>query len=1050
MDYGQLPTPETAFPPISRHSRSTVSTPWSISGAAGKPTTHEDVIMSGIRPESRNPRSIPGIVPDSFYPFIRPDSRSNIKMMIKRSEIHKGDDFSGGTASLVMLTEVEIMHYWSTLKRKLDFSQSKIRQIRRSSGWIAYVQVASAMEITLMNTAHRTLKGEIDLDGLGNRLLQACPQYNMTRPRFLTILHEIFEFKIAASIQGQKKALTQEDIKNMASVLDNEALFVEEEDIEDQAGDESLAGSDESSWTASITNESLQTKPGEEKSMPGNKPREDHLLDTKLLMACNALYSGFELDGTNSLDWRSILCRLRIILFPDDSPSASYDFAFRCFTEEKRSSRKLDPYLTVDEACSLFTLFVGTEGAEREIESLAKKAFDALPTVLKRTVDDVYVVTRGLFLELMSTDPLKPLFLQMPNYRQGVFLYKVEHEMYHRAVKQKLRSVRKSYDDTVKLDRFVRKWQNLRCHKVVYTWKHWYRRRKRIRQLIIPCAMRYAKVNTVICMRAFKIVAVRHAGALWVQRVWRGHKYGRECARYARLCIYMAIRVQRMYRKRLGWQKIMARIRWKKRMATKIQKIARGFIARIMFRQMILEHYIKKRAQIEAERRMLKIRQMQNGAILIQSIVRAKIIDYNILQQRKLEVKAEQMAREMDRQKESEAQRFFTLYKQQVIDYWKNFKSDQDEQLERERKFFQQKYEIKLLRAHNRWRIQTETKTAENTEKAEIEATQWTEWEYEWQCKADKAAEAEESRIIGLCEGRGGNTKRDKEDGKIAKTFVSNYVFDIMNKFRNAGVNLSRDEAKLKAYEAVRAKFNERMRAEVAESQAADKLQIISDQQKEEEKRQREITIEEKKEKTKAAITLQSHWRKRRAQDELKKRLLRFFQKKFSLEYLCYYYEHRVSEIQFWKKPQIFGMFDLPLPKSWHFFEGDDATQCYYVQPASGSVAWAMPEGCVPCENHSQRFAAYYCQDCGIMLCDECNNGNISMKKVVHLEHNKLPVIPGVPLVVPEVACSACNMLEPVGRCRECGTLYCESCFRVYHENEEWTDYHGHHLDDLL
>ena len=73
-------------------------------------------------------------------------------------------------------------------------------------------------------------------------------------------------------------------------------------------------------------------------------------------------------------------------------------------------------------------------------------------------------------------------------------------------------------------------------------------------------------------------------------------------------------------------------------------------------------------------------------------------------------------------------------------------------------------------------------------------------------------------------------------------------------------------------------------------------------------------------------------------------------------------------------------MFDLPLPKSWHFFEGDDATQCYYVQPASGSVAWAMPEGCVPCENHSQRFAAYYCQDCGIMLCDECNNGNISMK----------------------------------------------------------------------
>eukprot|EP00945_MAST-04E_sp_MAST-4E-sp1_P008996 g8996.t1 len=906
-----------------------------------------------------------------------------------------------------MLTEAEILHYWSTLKRKIDFSQSKIRQIRRSSGWVAYVFVASAMEKNMKNSRFRTLQGSYDLDAVCAALQRAEPRYLLTRPRFLTVLHEIFDFNIAASIYGESRKLEDESLAFRQLPGEEGVLFLDDADAQEALEDmdgvgghgEDDAGSD-STWSTSSATETCTEADlmGAESSVG---LRDQHLVDRKLLMAANALYSGFDLDGANKLNWRAMVCRMRVILFPESTPSECYMYAFYCYTEDKRRTAKSDPHLSVDAACAIFSLFVGSEGAEREINRIAQIAYKNMPDVLKRTVNDIPVITRGIFLELMATEPLKPLFEEMPGFRRGVFLYAIEYEYYHRAVKQKLRRIRKT---------------------------------KRIRGLLLPYADRFKAVNTVICMKAFKIIAVRHAAGLWIQRVWRGHHYGRERARERRLQIFMAIRLQTMWRKRMAWEKLMARIRTKNRKATAIQKVARGFLARIIFRQKLLEHYIKIRAQIEAERRMLKVRQMNNGAVLIQSVVRGRIIGHRLLEERKLEVKAEVLAREMDRQKESEENRFLRLYQQQIQDYWKNQKKEYDEQVDRLDKFFKKN--------------ETDSK---DSEEERLMESRWAAWELEWQQKATKAAEAEESRIIGLIEGRGGRSQRDQDDSKEAKKFVSDFVFDIMKRFRDAGVNISRSDAKEKAYEAVKKKYNERMRGEVADAQVADKLQILADKQKEAEALQREAMKIERETKKKAAITLQSHWRARMARGELKKRLVRFFKKKFSVQHFVYYYEHRVSEIQFWEKPKIFGMlFDLALPKNWYYFDDKESKQHYYAQPCSGKVKWSMPEKCVPCEQHPLRFAIFYCQDCGIMLCDECNTGNLSMKKTIHLEHNKLNIVPGIPLEIPDVACSACNMLPPEGRCRECNCLYCESCFRVYHENPEWPDYYGHQMDDLL
>ena len=216
------------------------------------------------------------------------------------------------------------------------------------------------------------------------------------------------------------------------------------------------------------------------------------------------------------------------------------------------------------------------------------------------------------------------------------------------------------------------------------------------------------------------------------------------------------------------------------------------------------------------------------------------------------------------------------MYKQQIEKYWKDQKQGVDDKMEKERKFLVQKYEIKLLRAHNRWQQRDDTQDDIQNDINEIEEAEWEVWRTEWAEKADQAAEAEESRIIGLCEGRGGKSERDRVDGKDARAFVSNFIFDIMKRFRNAGVPLTREDAKMKAYEAVRKKYNERMRKEVAEAQEVDRLRIEDEKQKASELKQRDQNKVEANIRLKAIISLQSHWRRTLAVKELRKRIKRF------------------------------------------------------------------------------------------------------------------------------------------------------------------------------
>ena len=102
-------------------------------------------------------------------------------------------------------------------------------------------------------------------------------------------------------------------------------------------------------------------------------------------------------------------------------------------------------------------------------------------------------------------------------------------------------------------------------------------------------------------MFAFKIAAVQECCALWIQRVWRGHIYGRERARTARMLLARARRLQRWWRGRLGFILLLRRAQRKKMMAIELQRIARGWLGRRLAARRLMDHY-RQAARIREKR----------------------------------------------------------------------------------------------------------------------------------------------------------------------------------------------------------------------------------------------------------------------------------------------------------------------------------------------------------------------------------------------------------------------------------------------------------------
>jgi|TARA_B100000795_G_C22794557_1_gene438664 hypothetical protein len=146
-------------------------------------------------------------------------------------------------------------------------------------------------------------------------------------------------------------------------------------------------------------------------------------------------------------------------------------------------------------------------------------------------------------------------------------------------------------DNQSKLRNFIKRWSEVKKIKVIEVWRYWSWRRKRLRAIVIPAANRFYVRNSTICMFALKIGAVQHCAAIWIQKVWRAHFYGRERAHFLRYQIKAANFLQKWWVKAFGMIMWMRRLIRRSRACKEIQRIARGFIHRRRARAKLILYY---------------------------------------------------------------------------------------------------------------------------------------------------------------------------------------------------------------------------------------------------------------------------------------------------------------------------------------------------------------------------------------------------------------------------------------------------------------------------
>lgn len=199
------------------------------------------------------------------------------------------------------------------------------------------------------------------------------------------------------------------------------------------------------------------------------------------------------------------------------------------------------------------------------------------------------------FKELLQQPPIKTLFeratphtsffdeLASPVYRDFVFKHrKREHDV-----------------RTIKRLRYLHATRALRC--CFFLWTQLTRVRKRTRALMIASCGKMARVKRMWAFLMLKRHAIASIATVEIQRTFRGH-LGRRLGEDKWRLVQAAIKVQGAFRMRSHFVAFLKEVRRKNQLAVRVQRVYRGRLGRIKVRRRVLEYYYAEMAKLQQER----------------------------------------------------------------------------------------------------------------------------------------------------------------------------------------------------------------------------------------------------------------------------------------------------------------------------------------------------------------------------------------------------------------------------------------------------------------
>ena len=171
------------------------------------------------------------------------------------------------------------------------------------------------------------------------------------------------------------------------------------------------------------------------------------------------------------------------------------------------------------------------------------------------------------------------------------------------------------------LRKFLNKWRNLRRVKSMESWVAFTQRRIRVRKLVKDCMVNWRHNQLYAGFTQYRRKAIWIHAAETLQRVYRGH-VARVYVNNMEEWEAAATTIQRIYRGRKAFFNFLRKMKRRDQAARLLQRVYRGHLGRRRTHKMLLEFYRIKRAQILKEKKEWRAEIRRRAATRLQGVAR--------------------------------------------------------------------------------------------------------------------------------------------------------------------------------------------------------------------------------------------------------------------------------------------------------------------------------------------------------------------------------------------------------------------------------------------
>eukprot|EP00944_MAST-04C_sp_MAST-4C-sp1_P001501 g1501.t1 len=443
----------------------------------------------------------------------------------------------------------------------------------------------------------------------------------------------------------------------------------------------------------------------------------DSISEPKDLRVLNNVLSSFSEEGADEIDTRELLSAFKFYTDPTTPTKELLKWCFIVFASEGtiQWTRKSGAFglkrLGLPTVTQLLHNMADDMSTKRQMKRILNAAWEMLP-------DEHHGESISFegFKYLLDHEPLNSI-LTDHNIPHD-FLCSFEHN-YTFVLREWLQDNRFNAYRNKQLRKFLKKWRDLRRVKSIESWVAFTQRRIRVRKLVKECMVNWRHNQTYAGFTQYRRKAIWIHAAETLQRVYRGH-VARVYVNNMEEWEAAATTIQRIYRGRKAFFNFLRKMKRRDQAARMLQRIYRGHLGRRRTHKMLLEFYRIKRAQILKEKKEWRAEIRRRAATRLQGVARGYFARQ--LARRLRQDKADKEAGENAIQEwKKEQRRQHTLYCQKMERLYRDNKEER-ERIENEEEIAKKTKRVIFMNQLKRWmKERNERQEIENKEREERE-----------------------------------------------------------------------------------------------------------------------------------------------------------------------------------------------------------------------------------------------------------------------------------------------------------------------------------------